>query len=976
MKVLILIIGCLISVVLPVQSQQTAVGDKQGAYAYETVENDPLGVRIYTLENGLKLYLSVNKNEPRVETAIVVRAGSKNDPAETTGLAHYLEHMLFKGTDKIGALNWELESIMLQNIAMMYEEYRSASSDEERERIYSRIDRLSNKAAELVAANEYDKLVASLGAQGTNAYTSVEETVYVNNIPSNELERWMKLESERFRKLVLRLFHTELEAVYEEFNIGQDNDYRKVNQVIGEVLFPSHPYGTQTTIGTGEHLKRPSHFKIQEYFEKYYVPNNMAIILAGDFDPEAVVRMAETYFGSYQRKRIPPFSYEEQPEIKGPVVKEVLGQEAPFIDIAWRLEGAETNAPMMATLISGILDNGRAGLLDINLLQKQKVLSANSWMWPNKDYTLFGLSARPREGQTMEELEALLMAEVNKLKTGNFDEWLIGAVIKDMKLRDIRANESNKARVGAMTNAFVKGLDWENWVKRFDEMSYVSKEQISNFANAYFNDGRVVIHKLSGADTSVYKVEKPAITPVAVNRDKSSDYATAFLQEKSPSLSPVFLEYGAAIQTDKISNDLQLDYIRNTSNETFNLYYILEMGKFSSPEMALAIDYLQYLGTSKYSAEALKQEFFRLGLDFSVSAGDELVYVTLSGLEESFKEGVRLFEHLLTNVIPDETALKNMVNDILVSRENAKKNKRVILRNAMSSYVRYGEVSPFTDILDKETLEALKAQDLVDMIKSLMSYQHRIFYYGTRDIREVSEFLAANHNVPSRLKPVIAPREYPELDIEETAVYFVDYPMVQAEILMLSKGTSNFDLDEYLMSELYNNYFGYGLSSIVFQEIRESRALAYSANAYFSSPRMKDKSHYLQAYVGTQADKLAEAIPAMRDIIENMPVSEDRIENARSSILKGLESERVINTQIYWEYMANKRRGYERDLRKDMYNKIKNCSVEDLKAFHEEKVKGRQYAILVLGSRESIPLTYLETLGPVKELTLDQLFGY
>ncbi len=975
MKVLILLIGCLFTVVLPLYSQETS-GSSQVSYEYETVEGDPLGVKIYTLENGLKLYMSVNKNEPRIQTAIAVRAGSKNDPAEATGLAHYLEHMLFKGTDKIGALNWEMENIMLQNIAMMYEEYRTAATDEERKKVYSRIDRLSNKAAELVAANEYDKMVASLGAQGTNAYTSVEQTVYINNIPSNEVERWMKLESERFKKLVLRLFHTELEAVYEEFNIGQDNDYRKVNQVLGEHLFPSHPYGTQTTIGTGEHLKRPSHFKIHEYFDTYYVPNNMAIILAGDFNPDEIVRMAETYFGDYKRKRVPPFSFEEQPEIKGPVRKTVLGQESPFIDMAWRLDGADSNAPMMATIISGILENGQAGLLDINLKQKQKVLSASSWMWPYKDYTVFGLSAEPREGQSMEELEKLLIAEIQNIKDGNFEEWLTGAVIKDMKLRDIRSNESNTARVGAMTNAFIKDENWGDWVNRFDEMSYVTKEQIMNFASAHLGNNRVVIHKMSGKDTSVYKVEKPSITPVSLNREKSSAFTEAFMKEKSKPLSPVFIDYGNDIQREKISNELQLDYIKNNANETFNLYYILEMGSYSDKKLALAVDYLKYLGTDKYSAEELKQEFFKLGLNFSVSAGSELTYVTLSGLEDSFKEGVKLFEHILANVKADEEALQKMINDILVDRQNAKKNKRLILRGAMSNYVRYGAESPFTDILQKEELESIKAEELVQIIKSLTSYQHRIFYYGNRDIKELRDFLAAEHLVPAKLKSVIPAKNYPELDINENIVYFVDFPMVQAEILLLSKGTDRFDLDEFLMSELYNNYFGYGLSSIVFQEIRESRALAYSANTFFSSPARKDKAHYLQAYVGTQADKLAQAIPAMQEIIENMPVSEDQIENARQSILKSLESERIINTSIYWEFLANERRGFSRDLRKDMYDKIKQTTVEDLVNFHQEKVKGRNYAILVLGSKESIPISYLESLGTVKELEIDELFGY
>jgi predicted Zn-dependent peptidase len=248
------------------------IDSKTSAYNFETVKDDFLDVKKHTLSNGLTLFLSVNKDEPRIFTNIAVRAGSKHDPAETTGLAHYMEHMLFKGTSKIGTIDWEKEKEYLDHISELYELHRQTKEPEKKKDIYREIDRLSNEAAKLSAPNEYDKLASSVGAQKTNAYTWVEQTVYVNEIPSNELERWMELESERFRMMALRLFHTELETVYEEFNITQDNDYRKVNKVVRAELFPKHPYGTQTTIGEAEHLRNPSHVNIQRFFQTYYVP--------------------------------------------------------------------------------------------------------------------------------------------------------------------------------------------------------------------------------------------------------------------------------------------------------------------------------------------------------------------------------------------------------------------------------------------------------------------------------------------------------------------------------------------------------------------------------------------------------------------------------------------------------------------------------------------------------------------------------
>jgi predicted Zn-dependent peptidase len=259
---------------------------------YESVADDPLNTRIYTLDNGLKVYLSSYDDAPRVQTNIAVRAGSKNDPAHATGLAHYLEHMLFKGTDKYGSLDYSKEKPLLDKIESLYEQYRTVdmSDIKGRDKIWRQIDSVSGEAAKLCIANEYDKMLSGIGAKGTNAYTSNERTVYVNDIPSNQIEKWLKIESERFRMPVFRLFHTELEAVYEEKNRSLDTDGSKMFEGLMSGLFENHQYGTQTTIGTIDHLKNPSLTEIRKYFNKYYVPNNMAICMSGDFEYDDVIK--------------------------------------------------------------------------------------------------------------------------------------------------------------------------------------------------------------------------------------------------------------------------------------------------------------------------------------------------------------------------------------------------------------------------------------------------------------------------------------------------------------------------------------------------------------------------------------------------------------------------------------------------------------------------------------------------------------
>ena len=193
--------------------------DRNG-FSYVTVSNDENGVRVYTLKNGLKVYLAKNSDAPRIQTYIPVRTGSNNDPADNTGLAHYLEHMMFKGTSKIGTQDLAKEKKYIKQISDLYEQHKAEKNPEKKKEIYKKIDAISKEASKYAIANEYDKAISSLGATGTNAHTWLDETVYKNNIPSNELEKWFKVEQERFSELVLRLFHTELEAVYEEFNRG------------------------------------------------------------------------------------------------------------------------------------------------------------------------------------------------------------------------------------------------------------------------------------------------------------------------------------------------------------------------------------------------------------------------------------------------------------------------------------------------------------------------------------------------------------------------------------------------------------------------------------------------------------------------------------------------------------------------------------------------------------------------------------
>lgn len=943
---------------------------------FQTVDKDPIKVQVHTLSNGMKLFLSVNSNEARIYTNIAVRAGSKQDPADTTGLAHYMEHMLFKGTSKIGSTDWEKEKVLLDQISDLYEQHRLETDEAKRLTLYKKIDALSFEAAKLAAPNEYDKLATAIGAKGTNAYTWFEQTVFVNDIPSNELERWLKLESERFSMMALRLFHTELETVYEEFNISQDRDFRKANNAIRKALFPNHPYGTQTTLGSAQHLKSPSQVKIQEYFKTYYVPNNMAIIMAGDFDPEKVVALAEKYFGNYQPKSIPPFTFEPQPAIDQPIFTEVFGQEADYVDVAWRFGGSQTDDAFYLAMIRGILYNRQAGLLDLHLNQQQRVLEAEAWAWFYEDYSVLGLYGKGRDGQSLEQVKDMLLAEVERLKNGDFEAWLPEALIKDFKLDEIKAYQSNQGRVNALTNAFILNIDWPRFVNRLDWLKQLTKQDIVDFARKRLGDNYVVCYKRQGNDPKVIKVEKPPITPVELQREAQSDFATTFLSDGAPRLKPRFIDFEKFIDSLTLSNGLQLDYVKNGENELFRLDFIFEMGKNSDRELAIALLYLPYLGTEKYDASEIQQAFFRLGLQFEAYVDDDRSYVSLSGLDESFEEGLQLVGHLLAQVKGDQKVLDNVISDIMVKRVNSKQDKNFVLRQGMGNYARFGALSPFTYRLSEERLYALKPEELTDRIKALTNFEHRIYYYGQRPSQQVSVLLEKFHVREKVSNPVLPNKVFPQLATMENQVLFIHFPMVQVELFLVSKGTPYFNLDEYLIHELYNEYFGYGLSSIVFQEIRESKALAYSTYAMFTAPSKKDQAHYLNAFVGTQPDKITDALGALLDIIENMPVSDAQIEYARESLLKRMESEWLPPSKIYWEYRAMVDRGFTHDLNKDVYEKMQVTNAADLQAFHQQHIKGRAFTIVVMGDRQNVDMDYLQTLGKTRELTMEEVFGF
>ena len=941
-------------------------------YKYETVPNDPTGTRIYTLKNGLKVYLSVNKDAPRVQTFITVKTGSKNDPADVTGLAHYLEHMVFKGTSKIGTLDWEKEKVLLKEISDLYEQHKAEPDEAKKKKIYHKIDSVSGLASKYVVANEYDKMISGLGAKGTNAFTSLERTSYINDIPATELEKWMMVESERFSELVLRLFHTELEAVYEEFNIGQDSDGRKSYQTMNELLYPTHPYGTQTTIGKGEHLKNPSMEKIHAYFNQYYVANNMAVCLAGDFEFDATIKLIDQYFGKLKSGNVnaPKMPIEKpQSEVKS---AEVFGPTEESLSIAFRTGGYHTEDALMIDLLGMVLNNGEAGLMDLNLIQKQTVLSAGAYGGTNYDYGQFMRYGQPKSGQTLEEVRDLLLAEVEKVKNGDFTEELLKAIIKNNKKDQLSQLESNWLRASNMSDAFIMDADWKDYVTYYDRMSKITKQQLIDWTKKNIRkDNYCIVYKRTGEDKNVYKVDKPEITPIELNRTDKSKFLADFEKVESLRLKPEFVDYAKELQQKELMKDVPFYYITNKTNDLFSLFIELDEDIREDKKISLAVTYLQYLGTDKYTAEELKKKFYSMGVSYGVNSS----YIYLSGLNESFNEALELLEHVVSNCKADEETLKNLIDDIRKDRSDAKLNKNSIIYGGLRSYAMYGPENKFNSVLKNEELDKITGTELTTLIHELTSYKHSVMYYGKDDINKSYSSLKKLHKLPKELKKYTGKKEFKQLETTENIVYFVEYDMVQTQLLMMSKGIS-LDISLFPESSMFNSYFGSGLSSIVFQEIRESKALAYGANASFTTPYKKDEAHYVLAFIGTQANKLPQAVEAMMELMNTMPKAELQFNQSKIAALKKIESERVIKTGIYWNYKNAERLGINYDIRKDVYDELSKMTIDDLEKFFNENIKGRKYTYCVIGKKSELDMEALGKLGTIKELTLEEVFGY
>jgi len=947
----------------------------QKSYKYKTFNNDPMGVREYTLDNGLKVFMSVYKDAPKVQTYIAVRAGSKNDPSTTTGLAHYLEHMMFKGTQKLGTTDWEKEKVLIQAIEDLFEAYRMFDDQATRTAIYHKIDSLSHEASKIAIANEYDKAMSAIGSTGTNAFTSNDFTMYVENIPNNQIETWCEVQADRFQNLVLRLFHTELETIYEEKNMSLTKDGRRANEAMLAALFPHHPYGTQTTLGEGEHLKNPSMRNIRNFVAQYYVPNNICISMAGDFDPDEAIKIIDKYWGNMKPGDVPVFVKTPEAPITTPIVQNITGLDPENLTIAYRIsEGTGSRQVMLAQLLGEVLNNGKCGLIDLNLNQQQKCMGAYAGVYDLNDYGCFILGGRPAPGQSLDQLRDLLFEQIDLVKQGKFDEWMLEAAINNSKLSIMKQAESNNNRASAMAYAFVHYQDWSKVCNEIDELSKITKNNLVKFANEIFKDNNYVqINKLQGQPESIVKVAKPAITPIEVGRDNESAFLADIKSRKVKDIEPKFFDPKKDLTKDKLSNGSEILYVKNEENKTFNLDYYFDFGHRADKSYDVASDLLEYLGTSKHTPEQIQQEFYKLACNYSFSCGGESMTVSISGLAENMTKAMALVEEIFSDLQPNDEMLQLLVERIIKSRADGKTNQQTMF-GALRTYGVYGSDFIKETLTDAE-YRAFTSQQLIEKINGLFSYNHRVLYYGPESLESIKSIVAANHNTPKKLQKAPKNKEFTPQAVNTNTVLFCDYPANQTYLFEYFRG-GKYDSKIIPVLNVFNNYFGGSMNAIVFQEMREKRSLAYSAQSYYSTPSKKDGFCTNGAMIATQNDKLIDALNAFDELFEEMPVSEGNFNLAKESAIAQMRTARTTKRSCIFTYLQYEKMGWKESPSKKYFEILPTITMQDVVNFNHKYIKGQKKTYMCLGKESEMDFEALGKFGKVIKIDASKLFNY
>ncbi len=915
---------------------------------------DPTKTTIHRLSNGMTVYLSPDPQEPSFQAHIAVRAGSRHDPATSTGLAHYLEHMLFKGTAQLGTLDHAKEKPHLDRIAALYRELRQPGADAAA--ILKQIDDETQRSAAYAIPNELDQLYARMGIGGLNAYTAPDATVYIAEVPKNRALQWARVEAARFLDPVFRLFWPALEAVAEEKNRSLDNPPRRVYEAFQRALFPAHGYG-QPGLGEVEHLKKPAYADMEAFFARYYTPGNMAILLSGDVD-ESILPKLEAELGAFKRPAGDAAAPGALPRPAGRVEVSVAVPSNEGVVLGWQLVAATHADRIALEVMDRVIFDGKAGILQRELLLPQKVTAARATPEFMREAGYYQLSGDALDKQPHVEVEALLLGVVGKVTRGEFTDADVATAVLHADLDHQRQLESNRGRMGLLEDAFINGRDWADVVGQIDQMRRVTRADIMRVAAKYLDGNFVAVRRVKGA-AAAPKIGKPSITPVTADPGRQGAFAKAILELPAAPIEPVALREGADYVRAQLPTG-PLIAVPNRRNTLFTASHRYEHGRADERLVCLALEVLEVSGAGKRTAEQLGRQLHELGVTFDTRCARTETELILSGPERNLEAGMALVREWLADPAIDAPTVKARVAALLTERANAVAAPQSISQ-ASQSYARFGDDSDFLVEATNQQLQAATPDQLEKLLGAFLRLKHRTAYFGPPRASYTAIALG-DGKLPAR-----APR--PRKLRKPNAVYAVDLDTAQTHIWLVWPRRPVTAADRAA-----GTMFGEYARPLLFQEVRELRGLAYTVFGTFDTGARKIDESSLLAYVGTQGDKAKDALEAVLATLRR-PIDETRLAHARESIAQEHRVERISPRSIAGFVYRWDDEGERADPRAARVERMLKLSRAELEQW-AKGVLSQPLIVSVTGSRKKLDEAALGRLAPVTFVPIPRLFGY
>lgn len=937
------------------------------------------GLKAFKLKNGLSVYVWEDDSKSDVFGLVGVRAGSINDPDEYTGLAHYLEHVMFKGTTMIGALNWAEEEPLYKEIIAKYDLMAEETDPIKKQTLSQEINELTVKAAQYGLPGEYSNLMESIGAKGVNAGTSYDFTYYHSSFPPYQINKWLEISSQRFINPVFRSFQSELENVYEEYNRGQDNQSRSVSEFIMGKAFEGHPY-SRSILGLPEHLKNPRLSKLIDFYEQWYTPENMVLVLVGNIKAQQIVGRINGSFGRLQSRPTP--ARKEYPDLNIQGRTQFNAKVGYYPQVALIYKGIPAGHPdeVALDIALSLLSNGsQTGELD-KLGLDGEIGSAGAYAQSFREQGRTIVAGIPlydenqRRYDSNKNTEKKLKEAIQKIANGEFEEWKIDAIKAEMFRQYDQVMEGNEEKAMLLMEAFYNEQNLGDVLNYKEKVMAVTIDDIKRVIKEYLNDNYLALYIEKGKESKKNKIEKPGYKPIEPPVGQQSHYGQQFKKMPFGQVEEKFIDF-SDVQTKSLNEHSKMYHTPNTENNLYQLVIQYGAGTNTFPKLDVAANLMNNAGVmGSFEPLQLKEELSKLNATCRVMADANYLYIIMEGYDQTLTQACQLLSRQILMPKLEDKQLSQLKGMQLSSRSVRKEDVNT-LSEALRQYMIYGEKSDYlTELTDME-LYNMQIAELTGDINRAANYQANVYYTGTLSFDDAYQVLSQNLPLVANERPSNSPQVKPLAEVKENTIYFLPNNDAEQAQIHFYLPMQTDDKKDDVLRDAFNQYFGMGFTGLVLDEIREKRSMAYTAYAYATTQGIAGKGTYLTGYIGTQNDKANEAVDVFMGLVNNMPHNADRIENIKSYLRQEALSSHPDFRSKASTLVALQRRGYTDDPAKENLPKIDTLTFDDIVKFYEENIKGKPYCIAIMGNPKQIDLKKLEQYGKVVRISENKLFN-